>query len=218
MPRVEVEPQRAEDGLQFDKTTELGQEVENGVDIGHSTTVVLATEERDGISLRTMTQLANTDTGNSLWYLLCRCEYSGREQSWLHHDCSMAMWTVACDWLLRTTDRERERESYRQWYDNECILLTCSTHCLIIESIVSQIWQTECKFLGSIASTLRSVMKYVIWPYYDRILCFRSNSEMYYAEWFLLQSFLQSFLKRMFLCWNILWGVEIVKSLCSVLI
>lgn len=66
MPRVEVEPQRAEDGLQFDKTTELGQEVENGVDIGHSTTVVLATEERDGISLRTMTQLANTDTGNSL--------------------------------------------------------------------------------------------------------------------------------------------------------
>jgi len=63
MPRVEAEPQRAEDGLQFDKTTELGQE--NGFDIGHSTTVVLATEE-DGISLRTMTQLANTDTGNSL--------------------------------------------------------------------------------------------------------------------------------------------------------
>ena len=64
MPRVEAEPQRAEDGLQFDKTTELGQEIEIGVD-GHST-VVLATEEKDGISLRTMTQLANADTGNSL--------------------------------------------------------------------------------------------------------------------------------------------------------
>lgn len=65
MPRVDVEPQRAEDGLQFDKTTELGQETENGVD-GLST-VVLATEEKDGgISLRTMTQLANADAGNSL--------------------------------------------------------------------------------------------------------------------------------------------------------
>jgi len=64
MPRVDVEPQRAEDGLQFDKTTELGQEIENGVD-GHGT-VVLATEEKDGISLRTMTQLANADAGDSL--------------------------------------------------------------------------------------------------------------------------------------------------------
>lgn len=64
MPRVEAEPQRAEDGLQFDKTTELGQEVENGVDaVGM---VVLATEEKDGMSLRTMTQLANADAGNSL--------------------------------------------------------------------------------------------------------------------------------------------------------
>jgi len=65
MPRVEVEPQRAEDGLQFDKTTELGQEIENGVD-GHST-VVLAADEH-GISLRTMTQLADADAdaGNSL--------------------------------------------------------------------------------------------------------------------------------------------------------
>jgi len=65
VPRVEVEPQLAEDGLQFDKTTELGQEIENGVD-AHSTTVVLAAEEKTGISLRTMTQLANTDAGNSL--------------------------------------------------------------------------------------------------------------------------------------------------------
>jgi len=65
MPRVEAEPQRAEDGLQFDKTTELGQEVENGVD-GHGT-VILATEEKGGISLRTvMQQLPNADAGNSL--------------------------------------------------------------------------------------------------------------------------------------------------------
>jgi len=64
MPRIEAEPQRAEDGLQFDKTTELGQEIENSVD-AHST-VVLATEEKGGISLRTMTQLANTEAGNSL--------------------------------------------------------------------------------------------------------------------------------------------------------
>ena len=61
---MEEEPQRAEDGLQFDKTTELGQEIENGVD--GRTTVVHATEEKDGISLRTMTQLANSDAGNSL--------------------------------------------------------------------------------------------------------------------------------------------------------
>jgi len=63
MPRVEAEPKRAEDGLQFDKTTELGQEVEIGVD-GHGT-VVLATEEKGGILLRTvMQQLPNA--GNSL--------------------------------------------------------------------------------------------------------------------------------------------------------
>jgi len=65
MARVEAEPQRAEDGLQFDKTTELGQEVENGVD--GCGIVVLATEEKDGISLRTvMHQLPNADTSNSL--------------------------------------------------------------------------------------------------------------------------------------------------------
>jgi len=63
MPRVEA-AQRAEDGLQFDKTTELGQEIENSID-GHGT-VVLATEEKAGISLRTMTHLANSDAGNSL--------------------------------------------------------------------------------------------------------------------------------------------------------
>jgi len=66
MPRVEAEPQRAEDGLQFDKTTELGQEIENGVD--GRTAVVLTMEEKGkgGISSRTMTQLANAEAGNRL--------------------------------------------------------------------------------------------------------------------------------------------------------
>jgi len=66
MPRVESEPpQRAEDGLQFDKTTELGQEVENAID-GHET-VVVAKEEKGAVSLRTvMQQCPNADAGNSL--------------------------------------------------------------------------------------------------------------------------------------------------------
>jgi len=63
MARVEAEPQRAEDGLQFDKTTELGQDIEIGADgLG---TVVLATEEK-GILLRTTTQLASADVDNGI--------------------------------------------------------------------------------------------------------------------------------------------------------